>query len=153
MPSFDVVIGHYTVIPNPFWGGVAFPLFVLGVLLSFPWIERRLTRDRASHNLLDRPRDSPVRTAFGVAFLSFIFLVFTFGASDRLYVLYGVSYETLLNAFRIAIWVVPAVLFVVVRRVCRQLQEADQIARRQAAAAELAAHAEAELRGRREPVL
>ena len=72
MPSFDVVLGHLTLVPNPFWGGVAFPLFVLSVLLAFPWIERRLTRDRAMHNLADRPRDAPNRTAFGVAFLSWI---------------------------------------------------------------------------------
>ena len=36
----------------------------------FPWVERRLTGDRSVHNLADRPRDAPSRTAFGVAFLS-----------------------------------------------------------------------------------
>ena len=25
MPGFDVVVGHYTLVPNPFWGGVLFP--------------------------------------------------------------------------------------------------------------------------------
>ena len=25
MPSFDVTIGHFTLVPNPFWGGVAVP--------------------------------------------------------------------------------------------------------------------------------
>ncbi len=144
MPSFDVVIGHYTLVPNPFWGGAAFPLFVLFVLLAFPAIERRLTRDTASHNLLDRPRDAPNRTAFGVAFLTWIFLIFTFGAADRAYVLFGVSYETLLNVFRVAIWVVPAVLFIVVRRICRELKEADQIERRQHSAEEIAEEHEAE---------
>lgn len=131
MPSFDVVIGHYTVIPNPFWGGIAFPLVVLGVLVAFPFVERRLTRDHGMHNLLDRPREAPNRTAFGVAFLSWIFLVFLFGAADRAYVLFGVSYETLLDASRVAIWVVPAILFLVVRRLCRELQQADRIERRQ----------------------
>jgi ubiquinol-cytochrome c reductase cytochrome b subunit len=127
MPSFDVVIGHYTLIPNPFWGGIGFPLFVLAVLAAFPWAERRLTGDGRVHNLLDRPREAPTRTAFGVAFLSWIFLIFAFGASDRLYVLFGVSYETLLTAFRISIWVVPVVLFLITRSLCRGLQRADQI--------------------------
>jgi ubiquinol-cytochrome c reductase cytochrome b subunit len=127
MPSFDVVIGHYTVIPNPFWGGIGFPLVVLGVLAALPWVERRLTGDEAVHNLLDRPRQAPNRTAFGVAFLTWVFLVFAFGAADRAYVLFGVSYETLLNVFRVAIWVVPLVLFFVVRRLCRELQHADRI--------------------------
>jgi ubiquinol-cytochrome c reductase cytochrome b subunit len=127
MPSFDVTIGHFTLVPNPFWGGVLFPLFVLGVLASFPWIERRLTRDRAAHNLANRPRDAPNRTAFGVAFLSWVFLIFAFGAADRIFVLWGLSYNTQLYIFRIGIWVVPFVLFFVVRRLCRELQYADHI--------------------------
>ncbi len=127
MPGFDVVIGRYTVIPNPFWGGVVFPLFVLGVLACFPWVERRFTHDRAVHNLLDRPRQAPNRTAFGVAFLTWIFSIFAFGASDRVYVLFGLRYETLLTVFRIGIWIVPIVLFFVVRRLCRELQHAEEI--------------------------
>ena len=127
MPSFDVTIGHFTLIPNPFWGGVLFPLFVLGVLASFPWIERRLSGDRANHNLADRPRDAPTRTAFGIAFLAWVFLIFAFGAADRLFVLWGLSYNTQLTMFRIGIWVIPAILFVIVRRICRELQAADRI--------------------------
>ncbi|MGH2864609.1 MAG: cytochrome bc1 complex cytochrome b subunit [Solirubrobacteraceae bacterium] len=153
MPSFDVVIGHYTVIPNPFWGGVAFPLVVVAVLASFPWVERRLTRDHAVHNLLDRPREAPTRTAFGVAFLSWIFLIFIFGAADRLYVLFGVSYETLLTVFRVAIWVVPVILFVLVRRLCRELQRSDAIEIERESAEQAGDREEAALRERREPVI
>jgi ubiquinol-cytochrome c reductase cytochrome b subunit len=127
MPSFDVVIGHFTLVPNPFWGGAAFPLFVLSVLLAFPWIERRLTGDRAVHNLADRPRDAPNRTAFGVAFLTWVFLIFAFGAADRILVLWNISYQVQLTIFRIGIWVIPAILFLVTRRICRELQEADRI--------------------------
>jgi ubiquinol-cytochrome c reductase cytochrome b subunit len=127
MPSFDVTVGHFTLVPNPFWGGALFPLVVLGVLASFPWIERRLTGDHRVHNLADRPRDAPNRTAFGVAFLSWVFLIFAFGAADRIFVLWGLSYNTQLYIFRIGIWVVPLVLFFVVRRLCRELQAADRI--------------------------
>ncbi len=127
MPSFDVTIGHFTLVPNPFWGGVLFPLVVLGVLGAFPWIERRLTRDRGLHNLADRPRDAPTRTAFGVAFLSWVFLVFVFGAADRLFVLFGLSYNTQLYVFRIGIWVVPLLLFFFTRRTCRELLAADAV--------------------------
>ncbi len=137
MPSFDVTIGHYTVIPNPFWGGALFPLFVLGVLAAFPWLERKLTRDHSFHNLADRPRHAPNRTAFGVAFLAWVFLIFAFGAADRLFVLFGLSYNTQLYVFRIGIWVVPALLFFLTRRVCYGLQAADLAeARHEAALAE-----------------
>jgi ubiquinol-cytochrome c reductase cytochrome b subunit len=127
MPSFDVTIGHFTLVPNPFWGGVGFPLLVLALLAAFPWLERRFTRDHGFHNLADRPRDAPTRTAFGVAFLSWVFLIFAFGAADRIFVLWGLSYGTQLYIFRIAVWVVPPVLFIVVRRLCRELQAADRI--------------------------
>ena len=127
MPSFDVTISHFTLIPNPFWGGVAFPLVVLGVLATFPWIERKLTRDHSVHNLADRPRDAPNRTAFGVAFLSWVFLIFAFGAADRILVLWDIGYNTQLYIFRVAIWVVPAILFFVTRRWCRALRLADTI--------------------------
>ena len=33
MPGFDLVIGDYTLVPNPFWGGAAFPLRRLRVPL------------------------------------------------------------------------------------------------------------------------
>jgi ubiquinol-cytochrome c reductase cytochrome b subunit len=127
MPSFDVLVGHHTLIPNPFWGGALFPLLVLAVLASFPWIERRLTGDRGFHNLADRPRDSPNRTAFGVAFLTWVFLIFAFGAADRFLVLWGIGYNTQLYIFRIGIWVIPAFLFFLTRRVCRELQAADRV--------------------------
>jgi ubiquinol-cytochrome c reductase cytochrome b subunit len=127
MPSFDVTIGHFTLIPNPFWGGILFPGLVLGVLITFPWVERRLTRDYGVHNLADRPRDHPFRTAFGVAFLSFVFLVFSFGAADRLYVLFGISYSLQLTVFRIGIFVIPALLFLLTRRICRDLRAGDRV--------------------------
>ena len=70
MPNWELVIGGRTVIPEPFWGGIAFPTFVFGMLFAWPAVERRLTRDRARHDLLQRPRDRPTRTAIGAAFFS-----------------------------------------------------------------------------------
>lgn len=151
MPSFDVTIGHVTLVPNPFWGGALFPLVVMMVLVLIPWAERKLTRDHGSHNLLERPRDAPNRTAFGAAFFTWVLLIFIFGGADRVYVLFGVSYQLQLVIFRIAIWVVPLIVFVLTRRVCRGLQAADRVDAEQARAereAELVvAEAEAEAPG------
>jgi ubiquinol-cytochrome c reductase cytochrome b subunit len=127
MPDFDVTIGHFTLIPNPFWGGVAFPMVVLGVLAAFPWVEARLTGDHEVHNLADRPRDAPNRTAFGVAFASWIFIIFVFGAADRVYVLVGLGYQTQLLMARIAMWVVPVLLFFLTRHICHNLQGKDRL--------------------------
>src|ERR1700737_650690 len=38
---------------------------VFTLLIAYPFLERKLTGDNAHHNLLQRPRDAPVRTAIG----------------------------------------------------------------------------------------
>jgi ubiquinol-cytochrome c reductase cytochrome b subunit len=134
MPGFDVTIGSYTLIPNPFWGGILFPTVVLLVLLAFPWLERRLTGDRSRHNLLDRPRDAPGRTAFGAAFLLWVVLIFVAGSADRATVFFGLDYETQIRVYRVLVWVIPVLVFFVVRRFCRALQRAEEVERIQEAA-------------------
>lgn len=137
MPGFDVVIGGYTVVPNAFWGGVGFPLVVFGFLLGWPALERRLTGARGPTNLLDRPREAPLRTAVGAAMLAWVALVFVAGAADRSSVLFGLSYEAQVWAFRAAVWAIPAIVFVLVHRTCVALQGMERVERlREAAEAE-----------------
>ena len=59
------IFGH--TIPSPFFPGVLFPGVLFGFLILWPFIERAITKDRQPHQLLDRPRDKPWRTAVGVA--------------------------------------------------------------------------------------
>jgi ubiquinol-cytochrome c reductase cytochrome b subunit len=137
VPHFDVVIGSYTLVPNPFWGGALFPLIVMGVLLAWPWLEARFSRDRGFHNVLDRPRDAPGRTAFGVAFLLWVFLIFFAGAADRIYLFLGWSYQEQIWVYRGLVWVLPLVAFFVTRSVCRELQAIERVEEvREAAEAE-----------------
>jgi ubiquinol-cytochrome c reductase cytochrome b subunit len=121
VPNFDVTIGNYTLVPNAFWGGAAFPLFVFLVLFAWPSLERRVTGDYAFHNLLDRPRDAPWRTAIGVAFFTWTFVVFLAGAADRMFVMFGLSYEGQIWAFRVLVWVLPVVALFLTKRVCDEL--------------------------------
>jgi quinol---cytochrome-c reductase cytochrome b subunit len=137
MPGFDVTIGHYTLIPNPFWGGVLFPLAVFGFLLFWPAVERRVTGDRAFHNLLDRPRDAPWRTAIGAAVLTWVLVVFLAGSADRIYVSFGLSYRTQIDLFRVLVWVLPMIVLAVTHRVCRELQAGERLDRRAATAARI----------------
>lgn len=146
VPGFDVMVGDYTLVPNPFWGGVLFPGIVFGILGSWPWIERRITSDRGEHNLLDRPRDAPLRTAFGLALLAWVFVVFVAGSADRAYVLFDVSYTAQIWFYRVAVWVIPVVVFVVAKRACQGLQRVERL-EREREAAEAEATAEAEARG------
>jgi ubiquinol-cytochrome c reductase cytochrome b subunit len=129
MPGWDWSIGDYTLVPNPFWGGAAFPLLVFAILFAFPTLERRLTRSGAAHNLLDRPRDAPWRTPIVLALTTWVGLVFVFGAADRLYADFGISYTALLWTFRGLIWVLPAAVLLLTRRICLGLQDQERIER------------------------
>jgi ubiquinol-cytochrome c reductase cytochrome b subunit len=128
VPGFDVTIGDATVIPNPFWGGALFPLVVLAALALWPWLERRLTGDRAPHNVLDRPRDAPLRTALGSAFLAWVFLVFFAGSADRFFVFLGISYEAQIWFWRFGVWIFPLVIGVAAYRACLALQSFERVA-------------------------
>jgi ubiquinol-cytochrome c reductase cytochrome b subunit len=139
VPGFDLTIGDYTLVGNPFWGGALFPLVVLLVLLAIPAGERRLTGDGSLHNLVDRPRDAPGRTAFGMAFLAWVALIFVAGSADRMTVFLGLSYVGQIWFYRAASLVLPFVAYVVTRRVCLALQESERLeADREAAEAEAA---------------
>jgi ubiquinol-cytochrome c reductase cytochrome b subunit len=128
VPSFDVVIGGYTVVPNPFWGGALFPLVVFSILGLWPWLERKVTGDDAFHNLLERPRDNPSRTAAGMALLVWVFLVFLAGSADRVYVWLGLSYSHQIWAYRVLVICAPVLTFFITRRVCRELLAGEQAA-------------------------
>jgi ubiquinol-cytochrome c reductase cytochrome b subunit len=127
VPHFDLTIGNYTLVPNPFWGGALFPLVVLGVLGAWPWIEARITGDHGYHNLLDRPRDAPARTAFGVAFLMWVFLIFFAGSADRTFLFLGWNYVTQIWVYRVLVFVLPVIAFVLTRQICRELQRIEHV--------------------------
>ena len=122
MPNWELVIAGRTVIPNPFWGGAAFPLFVFVVMFAWPSIERKITGDARRHDLLDRPRDRPIRTAVGAAFLSWVVIVFAVGSTDRIFYGLGVSYTEQIHVWRVGIWVIPILVFFATRSACRSLQ-------------------------------
>ena len=146
VPGFDLTVGGRTIVPNPFWGGVVFPGIVFGFLIFWPALERRFTRDRGFHNLTDRPRDAPWRTAIGAAMLTWVFVVFLAGSADRVLVTFGLSYRGQIEVYRVLVWVLPVVVLLVTRRLCLELQAAE---RRPPPGADVAAERLRELRGRR----
>ena len=129
VPGFDWSIAGYTLVPNPFWGGVLAPGIVFGTLFLWPSLERRLTGDRAFHNLLDRPRDAPWRTALGMAILTWVLTVFLAGSADRVYVTFGISYVTQIWVYRVLVWVLPLVALLVTKRVCDELRAREHVER------------------------
>ncbi len=127
VPSIDVTIGHYTLVPNPFWGGAAFPLVVFGFLYCWPAIERKFTGDYAFHNLLERPRDNPMRTAVGIGMVTWVLLVFIAGSSDRVYVWLNVSYTSQIDVYRVLVFVIPLLAAAIAHRVCEELVAGEKV--------------------------
>ena len=127
VPGFDLTIGSYTLVPNPFWGGVLLPLAFFGFLFLWPWLERKLRGASGYHNLLDRPRDAPARTAIGMAVMTFAFLVLLAGSADRVTVLFGLPYVSQIWAYRILVWVLPPLVGLLAYRVCVELQRGEQV--------------------------
>ena len=138
MPGFDVVVGRYTLVPNPFWGGVLFPRARLRASSSSGRRSSGVSPDdRRFHNLLDRPRDNPWRTAIGAAMVSLVLIVFLAGSADRVDVLFGVSYSAQIWVYRVLVLVGPPLVFLVTWRLCRELVAGEHVRReRQAAEAE-----------------
>jgi ubiquinol-cytochrome c reductase cytochrome b subunit len=115
------VIGDYTVVPNAFWGGALFPLVVFGALYLWPRLEKRFSGDHSFHNLLERPRDNPLRTALGCAFVTWVALVFIAGSADRVTVYFGLSYVGQIWFYRVFVWVAPVIAFFVAKQICEEL--------------------------------
>jgi ubiquinol-cytochrome c reductase cytochrome b subunit len=109
---------------------------VIGLLYLWPWLERKLTGDKAFHNLLERPRDNPSRTAAVMAILVWVFLVFMAGSADRVYVFLGLSYSHQIWGYRVAVVAVPILTFFITRRVCRELLAGELVQAIQHAAKE-----------------
>ncbi len=106
-----------------------FPLIVIGFMYLWPWVERWFTGDREYHNVLDRPRDAPWRTAIGIAMIVWVVLVFVAGSADRIYMLFNMSYATQLWVFRVLVFVAPAVSGAIAYRTCRELKAGERVER------------------------
>ncbi|HEX6514772.1 MAG TPA: ubiquinol-cytochrome c reductase cytochrome b subunit [Nocardioidaceae bacterium] len=80
-PPVDAHVFGY-LIPTQFWAGVLLPLLTFAVLYLWPWIDRRLTGDRETHHITGQPREYPVRTAIGVAALTFYAILLVAGSEE-----------------------------------------------------------------------
>ena len=82
-------------------------------------------RRSTGHELLDRPRDIPWRTAIGAALFTFITLIFLAGSADRIFVSFGIDYETQVWIFRAAVFVLPAIVYLLTKRICEELRDSN----------------------------
>ncbi len=124
MPGWEVRAFGFE-IPNPFFPGVLLASVTFALLYLWPFLEARVTGDRAEHHLDDRPRQRPVRTALGTATLSFYSILFLGAASDVIASSFRVSVNGVLWTFRIGVFVVPPVIAFATYRLCKELSARD----------------------------
>ncbi|NMI01911.1 cytochrome b [Pseudonocardia acidicola] len=125
-PPWEIYLfGHYT-IPPAFWASPAFLPVLYVLAAAYPAIERRFTKDDALHNLLQRPRDAPVRTGLGIMGLSFYLVLVLSGINDWIAYFFHVSLNATTWAGRIGVLIVPPIAYWVTYRICIGLQRADR---------------------------
>ncbi len=99
---------------------------VLIGLTVYPFIERKLSGDRAHHNLLQRPRDNPVRTAVGAMAIS-LYIVLTFASfNDIIALKFHISLNATTWIGRIGMVVLPGIVYFIAYAWAISLQRSDR---------------------------
>ncbi|HEV2368240.1 MAG TPA: cytochrome b, partial [Acidimicrobiales bacterium] len=129
MPSWETHLpGH--MIPNAFWPSIFMPGIIFTFLYAYPFLEAHFTKDRAHHNLLERARDRPVRTAIGAALLTFFLVLLLGGSEDEIATFLNTSVQAVVWTLRIASVVAPVIVALVTHRICVELQAAPSAGKR-----------------------
>ncbi|MDQ1486776.1 MAG: ubiquinol-cytochrome c reductase cytochrome b subunit [Actinomycetota bacterium] len=126
MPNWETNIAHhYTISWNVLIPAVVIPGILFTAMALYPFLEAWVTRDYRAHNICDRPRNRPGRTALGVAVLAALAVLLLAGGNDVLAEKYSISLYATTWISRVAFFVLPAIAFFATRRICLGLQRRD----------------------------
>ncbi|AZM78157.1 cytochrome bc complex cytochrome b subunit [Streptomyces sp. KPB2] len=125
MPGWEINLWGHTLVL-----GVFVPLVIFGIFLAlialYPFIEAWVTGDKREHHILDRPRNAPTRTAFGVAWVTAYMIMLIGGGNDIVATHFHLSINAVTWFVRIGFFVGPVIAFVVTKRICLGLQRRDK---------------------------
>ncbi|MFC5287662.1 cytochrome bc complex cytochrome b subunit [Actinokineospora guangxiensis] len=124
-PAWEIYLGNYTIPASFFPFMLGLPL-LCGVAAVYPWIERRFTKDYAHHNLLQRPRDVPVRTSLGMMAITYFMVSLLSAANDVLAEKFFISLNATTWMGRIGLLVLPPLAYFITYRICLGLQRSDR---------------------------
>ncbi|WP_430335647.1 cytochrome bc1 complex cytochrome b subunit [Rhodococcus sp. ACT016] len=124
-PAWEIYLfGRYT-IPAVFAVALIMGI-VFALLIAYPWIEKKFTKDDAHHNLLQRPRDVPVRTGIGAMAIAF-YLVLTISCINDIIAYHlDISLNAMTWIGRIGMVLLPPIAYYVTYRFCLGLQRSDR---------------------------
>jgi ubiquinol-cytochrome c reductase cytochrome b subunit len=123
-PAWELYFWHHTV-PAPVAVALIMGL-IFTLLIVYPFLEKRFTGDDVHHNLLQRPRDVPVRTAIGAMAIAF-YIVLTFSCMNDIIALkFHISLNATTWIGRIGMVVLPGIVYYIAYRWCIGLQRSDR---------------------------
>ncbi|MEO3759079.1 cytochrome bc complex cytochrome b subunit [Mycobacterium sp. B14F4] len=123
-PPWEIYLGNYT-IPSPVW--VALVMGLIFILLpAWPYLEKKFTGDDAHHNLLQRPRDAPVRTAIGAMAIAFYMVLTLSAMNDIIALKFNISLNATTWIGRIGMVALPAIVYYIAYRWAIGLQRSDR---------------------------
>ncbi|MEV0995920.1 ubiquinol-cytochrome c reductase cytochrome b subunit [Nonomuraea sp. NPDC050202] len=126
MPPWEFTVFGQTVSMSVVIPALVAPGLLFTGLAVYPFVERWVTRDRAVHHLLDRPRDVPVRAGLGVAGVVYYGVLWAAGGNDVIATTFHISLYATTWIFRVLVVAGPVLGFVVTRRICLGLQARDR---------------------------
>jgi ubiquinol-cytochrome c reductase cytochrome b subunit len=126
MTNWEIHAFGHTLPLNVMLPTVVLPGILFTGLGMWPWIEQWITKDKGYHNLLDRPRDKPMRTALGAMSISFYIILLIAGGNDIIASVFSISVQDITHILRVAIFVVPPLVYLATKRFCLGLQHSDE---------------------------
>jgi ubiquinol-cytochrome c reductase cytochrome b subunit len=125
MPSWEIRLWGYD-LPPLFWPTVVLPGIMFTLAGIYPFLEAKMTNDTKKHNLLQRPRDVPVRTSLGAMAITFYMVLFLSGGNDLIAKAFDISLNAMTWGGRVALITLPPLAYLFTYRVCLGLQRHDR---------------------------
>jgi ubiquinol-cytochrome c reductase cytochrome b subunit len=123
-PAWEFYFFHHT-IPASVWVAILMGV-IFGLLVVYPFLEKRFSGDRAHHNLLQRPRDAPARTAVGAMAITFYMVLTLASINDIIALKFHISLNATTWIGRIGMVVLPPLIYFITYRWCISLQRSDR---------------------------
>jgi len=125
MPAWQTVLWGHTIAWNVFIPALLPLGLIFGGAALWPFLEQWITGDRREHHINDRPRNAPTRTAIGISVIVFYGVLWAEGANDVIATHLDIPLYWITWAARIGIFVMPALGYVITKRICLGLQRKD----------------------------
>jgi ubiquinol-cytochrome c reductase cytochrome b subunit len=125
MPAWEISLLGHTLTLSVLIPALLPLTVVLGGAAFWPFFERWATGDQSYHHVNDRPRNAPVRTATGVAAMTFYGVLWAESASDVIADNLHIPLYTVTWIARVMVFLGPVLAYVITKRICLALQRKD----------------------------